>query len=221
MRGMILAAGRGTRMGSLTEGVPKPLLRVAGYYLIEYSIRALVAADVREIVINVSYRGEQIKEALGNGERYGASIQYSEEETALETGGGIVKALPLLGKDPFIVLSCDVVSDFPLKTLPREPAKLAHIVLVDNPSFHPAGDFSLEGEEVGEQEKSTLTYANIGIFRPELFAGCQPGYFRLGDLLKKAVTEKKVTGNYFKGLWHNLGSPAELQTLSAALDNPL
>ena len=106
-------------------------------------------------------------------------------------------------------------------TLPREPQGLAHIVLVDNPHFHLSGDFSLKGETVDHPGKSTLTYANIGIFRPELFAECHPGYFRLGDLLKKAVTEKKVTGQYFKGLWHNLGSPAEIQKLSAVLDNPL
>ena len=220
MRGMILAAGRGTRMGALTAETPKPLLRVAGRYLIEYSIQALVNAGVREVVINVSYRREQIKSALGDGTRYGIAIQYSEEITALETGGGILQALPLLGPDPFIVLSSDVVSDFPLKDLPREPQGLAHIVLVDNPSFHLAGDFALAGQTVWH-EGATLTYANMGIFRPELFASYTPGYFRLGDVLKKAVTEKKVTGHYFKGLWHNLGSPAELATLTAALDTPL
>lgn len=221
MRAMILAAGRGTRMGDLTAHIPKPLIRVGGYYLIEYSIQALTRIGIKNIVINVSYRGDQIKAALGNGEKYQVTFHYSEEEEALETGGGILQALPLLGKDPFIVLSCDVVSGYPLANLPQNPQGLAHIVLVDNPVFHPQGDFSLEGHLVSLEKNTTYTYANIGIYRPELFDGSKPGKFRLAELLKQAIPKQQVTGEYFKGLWHNLGTPSELAELNAALDIPL
>ena len=208
-------------MGSLTADTPKPLLRVGDRYLIEYSIVALTRIGIKEIVINVSYRAEQIKAALGDGKQYGVTIHYSEEIEALETGGGIFQALPLLGPEPFIVLSSDVVCDFPIEKLLSHPKELAHIVLVDNPVFHPQGDFALSGHAVCHQGHEKLTYANIGIYRPELFAGCQPGKFRLGDLLNQAITQKKVSGEYFTGLWHNLGSAVELAQLCAVLDNPL
>lgn len=219
MRGMILAAGRGTRMGQLTDDVPKPLLRVAGSYLIEHSIDKFVKLGIRDIVINVSYRAEQIKDAIGNGERYGVMIHYSHEEEALETGGGIFQALPLLGRDAFIVLSSDVISDYSLENLPKSPQSLAHLVLVDNPAFHPRGDFSLEGGRVIIDSANTLTYANIGVYRPELFVDCKPGKFRLGDVIKKAIARQQVTGEYFKGLWHNLGTPADLVQLTSVPGN--
>jgi len=213
MRGMILAAGRGVRMGALTEKTPKPLLKAAGKYLIEYSIAALVAADVRDIVINISYSADQIKNTLGDGSRYGATFYYSKEEEALETGGGIFQALPILGDAPFVVLSSDVIMDYPLKKLPREPEGLAHLVLVDNPVFHPRGDFCLDDSRIFFEEKNTYTFANVGIYRPELFAHCEPGKFRLGDLLKKAVKESQVTGEHYRGVWHNVGTPEELKRI--------
>ncbi len=219
MRGMILAAGRGERMGALTQGIPKPLLRVAGRYLIEYSINALTKIGVRDIVINISYKCEQIKMALGNGARYGAVIHYSEESEALETGGGIFQALPLLGNEPFMVLSCDVITDYPLQNLPNNPEKLAHLVLVDNPPYHPQGDFSLDGQRVHCGNAPTFSFGNIGIYRPELFAHCKPGKFRLGHLLREAIMKQQVTGEYFKGLWHNLGTPEQLEEATVALES--
>ena len=137
MRAMIFAAGRGERMRKLTELLPKPLLHVAGHYLIEYAICNLKRAGIREIVINVSYRGEQIKDALGNGERYGVNIVYSEEKERLETGGGIVQALPLLGDEPFVVMSSDIITDFPLQNLLHYSNSLAHLIMVPNPPYHP------------------------------------------------------------------------------------
>lgn len=211
MRGMILAAGRGLRMRELTLDTPKPLLQVKGRYLIEYSILALAAAGISEIVINVSYFAEKIKKAMGDGSRYGVSIQYSEEVEALETGGGIFQALPLLGESPFVVLSCDVVTDFDLKKLPKDFSQLAHLVLVDNPAYHPMGDFGLVGDEVKLNVSKTYTFGNIGVYRPELFADCQAGRFRLGDVLKKAVLEGRVSGEYFQGAWFNLGAPEDLK----------
>jgi MurNAc alpha-1-phosphate uridylyltransferase len=210
MRAMILAAGRGERMGELTRDVPKPLLQVAGRYLIEYPLLALAKLGISDIVINICYRGEQIKTALGNGERYGVTLHYSEEETALETGGGIYQALPLLGENPFIVLSGDVITDFPLQRLPVEPTGLAHLVLVNNPLFHPQGDFCLEDKQIYYGKKETLTFANIGVYHPALFADCQPGRFRLGEILKKAVLAHQVTGEHYLGQWHNVGSAQEL-----------
>lgn len=210
MRGMILAAGRGTRMGSLTDVTPKPLLKVGKHYLIEYSIAAMAKANIREIIINVSYCGEQIKTALGDGSRYGVMIQYSEEAERLETGGGIFQALPLLGSDPFVVMSSDIISDYALISLPKEPKNLAHLVLVDNPSFHPQGDFCLKGDRVYCGDPRTFTFSNIGIYRPELFSDCKPGHFRLGALLMQAIANDQVTGEYFTGQWFNIGSAEQL-----------
>lgn len=210
MRGMIFAAGRGERMGELTQNTPKPLLKVAGRYLIEYSIEALRKIGIQDIVINVCYKADQIKQALGNGDRYGVNIHYSEEAEALETGGGIYKALPLLGKDPFVVVSCDIITDYPFQNLPHEPKGLGHIVMVQNPPYHPAGDFCLDGHLVCIGAHSTLTFGNIGVYRPELFQHCKPGKFRLGTILRHAIELHQITGERFDGQWHNLGTPQDL-----------
>lgn len=220
MRGMILAAGRGVRMGSLTEKTPKPLLKAAKKYLIEYSIDALVRADVREIVINVSWHADLIKQTLGDGSRFGATFYYSKEPEALETGGGIFQALPLLGDEPFIVLSSDIITDYPLKNLPKEPDGLAHLVLVNNPDFHPRGDFILCDKKVDYADENPYTFANIGLYRPALFAECKPGKFRLGDLLKSAMKKSVVTGEHYAGVWHNVGTPADLDKFSATYLHP-
>ena len=210
MRGMILAAGRGQRMGVLTENTPKPLLSVAGRPLIEYSIMALKNAGIHDIVMNVSYLRDQIIETVGDGSRYGVSIHYSIEPEALETGGGVLQALPFFDNKPFIVISSDIITDFPLKNLPVLKDNLAHIVLVDNPSYHTTGDFHLEQQRVQLTGSPTFTFANIGVYHPDLFIGYQAGKFRLGDVLKKAIAQQQVTGEYFKGLWHNMGRPEDL-----------
>lgn len=215
MRAMILAAGRGARMKELTATIPKPLITCGGRYLIEYSLLSLVQSGVKEIVINVCYRAELIKQALGNGERYGVKIYYSEESEALETGGGIYQALPLLGPDPFIVLSSDIITDYPLQNLPKELDGLAHLVLVDNPSFHPKGDFCLTGNTIYCGDNSTLTFSNIGLYRPELFAQCKAGNFRLGNLLQEKILAGKVRGEYYQGIWHNIGTQNDLQDVRA------
>jgi MurNAc alpha-1-phosphate uridylyltransferase len=210
MRGMIMAAGRGARMGELTRDVPKALLKMNGRYLIEYSLYSLAKIGVRDIVINICYHREMIKDALGNGARYGVDIIYSEEEEALETGGGIFQALPLLGDAPFIVLSCDIVTEYPLQQLPSEPHGLAHIVLVDNPTYHPEGDFCLYGQRVYFGEGKTLTFGNIGVYRPELFTDYSAGHFRLGGVLKKEIHLQQISGEHYQGSWHNIGTPEDL-----------
>lgn len=216
MRGMILAAGRGVRMGSLTDYTPKPLLRIGKKFLIDYSIEALKKAKIKDIVINVSYLHEQIIAAIGDGQKYGVNITYSMEEQALETGGGIFQALPLLGPDPFIVLSSDVISDYPLQTLPEHLKGLAHLVMVDNPDFKPEGDFNLQGNAVSCEPPCFLTYANIGVIHPKLFAECVPGKFGLGKILKNKAKQNLITGERFQGFWHNLGTPEQLTALTSS-----
>ncbi len=222
MRAMILAAGRGERMGELTQAVPKPLLKVAGHYLIEYSLYALRKAGITDIVINICYHAQQIKDALGNGQRYGVTIHYSEEEIALETGGGIVKALPLLGDAPFLVVSSDIICDYPLQNILKDPHGLAHIVLVDNPVFHPHGDFCLFGQRVYYGKGQTFTFGNMGVYRPELFAHChhhEGGRFRLGEILKAEILNQQVTGEHFAGFWHNVGTLEQLELVQQYSDN--
>lgn len=222
MRAMILAAGRGERMKHLTNDLPKALLRVHNRYLIEYSIDALVKAGIEEIIINVCYQADLIKSALGNGTKYGVSIIYSDEVEALETGGGIFQALPLLGPNPFIVLSCDVLSAYDLKKLPKNPDKLAHLVLVKNPDFHPNGDFCLEENQIYLGNDQTFTFSNIGIYRPELFANYSPGKFRLGEVLKQAIIKNQISGEYFEGFWQNIGTPEQLENImNLSVKDPL
>lgn len=214
---MILAAGRGERMGKLTADTPKPLLRAGGRYLIEYMIEQIKRAGITDIVINVAYRGEQIQQALGNGNQYGVHIEYSVEPERLETGGGIFQALPLLGSDPFLVVSSDVVTDFPLASLPQQPTGLAHLVLVKNPEFHPRGDFGLRDGLLDMNAKPAHTFANVGVYRPELFAACSPGYFPLNKILFPAIREGRVTGEFYQGSWFNIGTPEQLAEFEAAV----
>lgn len=220
MRGMILAAGRGVRMGALTDNTPKPLLKVNGHYLIEYAIHALLKSDIRNIVINLSYRGEQIQEALGDGSRYGVHLQYSIEPDALETAGGIIQALPLLGDQPFIVMSSDIITDYPLQQLCLQAGSWAHLVLVDNPPYHPEGDFGLHDQQVSLKNRPFLTYGNIGIYDPQLFIGRCIERCRLGDLLKPAIQQGRVTGEYYTKHWQNIGTPDDWVRANAVQEIP-
>lgn len=208
MKAMILAAGRGTRMGPLTDNVPKPLLKVGGFTLIEHLLFSLAGNGFRHIVINVAYLGQRIMELLGDGHLYGVEIQYSPEEEVLETGGGIFNALPLLGSEPFLVVSADIWTDFPYGLLADiVPQGLAHIVLVDNPVYNAAGDFNLLNAKLVLNGGLRLTYGNIGIYHPDLFKDCKPGRFPLGPLLHSAVQHGMVTGEHYQGEWSNIGTP--------------
>lgn len=217
MRAMILAAGRGERMGELTTHTPKPLLRVAERYLIEYAIANLVHAGIREIVINISYHAEQIKAALGDGTRYGASIYYSEENNRLETGGGILQALPLLGEQFFLVMSSDVITNYPIKKLLRERESLAHLILVNNPPYHSQGDYGLTADKVTLQGVPRFTFASMGLYHPDLFSSCSPGHFRLTQVLNPAIMRGQVTGEHYTGLWYNIGTPQDLDEANHVL----
>lgn len=218
MRAMILAAGRGKRLQPLTDTIPKPLITVGGHSLIEHRLKALVRANFKEVVINVSYKAKDIIDALGDGKKYGIDIQYSFEpnECGLETGGGIFQALPLLGKDPFLVMNADVWTDYPLEKLPKQILGLAHSVLVDNTSDRKEGDFDLQDGFVLEEPKR-LIFAGISVYRPELFNDCQPGFFSVVPLLRKAMAAKQMTGEHYQGDWFDVGTVERLQMLNEHL----
>lgn len=217
MKAMILAAGRGERMRPLTDKLPKPLLEVGGKRLIEYHIEALQKAGINEIVINVAYLGQAIIDTLGDGSRYGVSIQYSVENEALETGGGIFKALPLLGDAPFLVVNGDIWTDFPFSTLLDEGVDGAHLVLVDNPLHNLGGDFCLQDGFVESDGEDKLTYSGIGIYHPKLFADKEPGRFPLAPILRDAMSKKQISGEHFSGFWSDIGTPERLKELDQQL----
>lgn len=220
MKAMILAAGRGERMRPLTDHAPKPLLMAGGKALIEYHLEALAAAGFDSVVINHAHLGHLIERKLGNGGRYGLSISYSAEGEALETGGGIFRALPLLGDEPFVVINGDIWTDYPYAHLRHQKVDLAHLVLVDNPPQHPAGDFVLEHGLIHDNEGPRLTFSGIGVYHPALFAGCEDGAFALAPLLRQAMRDERVTGEYYRGRWFDIGTPDRLATLDALLLQP-
>ncbi|MEW5755076.1 MAG: N-acetylmuramate alpha-1-phosphate uridylyltransferase MurU [Pseudomonadota bacterium] len=220
MRAMILAAGRGERMRPLTDVRPKPLLPVGGRALIEYHLLALRAIGIEEIVINHAWLGNVIEEALGDGERYGVRIQYSPEPAGgLETGGGIYQALPLLGKRPFIIVNGDIWTDYSFQALPKEPDGLAHLVLVNNPLHNPSGDFYLQGAKLVDNSSLRLTYSGIGVYRPEMFADCQPGRFPLAPILRRYISQGLISGEHYTGQWYDIGTPERLEELNKSLSN--
>lgn len=201
-------------MRPLTDHTPKPLLEVGGKPLIVYHIEALRAAGIRRLVINHAHLGEQIEWALGDGARWGVSICYSAEPPgALETGGGIYRALPLLGEAPFIVVNGDVWSDYAFERLALPAGKLAHLLLVDNPLHHPAGDFALGDGAVVDAAVDCLTYSGIGVYAPAFFANCTAGAFALAPLLRQAMAQGQVSGEYFSGHWSDIGTPQRLAEL--------
>jgi MurNAc alpha-1-phosphate uridylyltransferase len=216
---MILAAGRGERMRPLTDATPKPLLEVGGRPLITWLIEALARAGFRDLVINVSHLGARIESALADGRRWNVQIRYSHEEEALETAGGIANALPLLGPEPFVVVNGDVHTDFDFATL-HAPAQsdLAHLVLIDNPSHHPAGDFVLEDGRVVLDGAHKYTFSGIGVYRPALFADVVAGTkHQLAAVLKPNIVAGRVSGEHYSGRWCDVGTPERLKALDRAL----
>lgn len=220
MRAMLLAAGRGERMRPLTDTTPKPLLRIGGQMLIEHHIHALASAGITRLVINHAWLGDRIVRALGDGSAYGVQIEYSAEgETGLETGGGIQRALPLLGSDPFLVINADIWTDIGFSRLPQTPDGLAHLVMVDNPAHHPQGDFSLVDGKLAQHGAQMLTFSGIGVYRPELFSGCAPGRFPLAPLLRTAMDSGQVSGEHFHGTWFDIGTPERLEEVNQRVIN--
>jgi MurNAc alpha-1-phosphate uridylyltransferase len=222
MKAMILAAGRGERMRPLTDRLPKPLIAVGGRPLIEHHIVNLAAAGVREFVINLGWLGERLREAVGDGSRFGVRISYALEGwPALDTGGGVFNALPLLGDAPFLLLNGDVYAkcDWPAwvdraRALPEND--LAHLLLVSNPPHHPDGDFGLIGSRICNTP-AQFTFSGISVQRAALFAGCQPGAFPLLPLWRKAAAADRISGDVFEGLWSDVGTPERLRRIESQL----
>lgn len=228
---LIFAAGLGERMRPLTDRTPKPLLEAGGKPLIVWHLEKLAAIGVNYVVINTSHLAEQFPEALGDGSRWGLRIRYAYEgPTPLETGGGMLNALPLLGAEPFIAINGDIWTDADFAGLPSEPSGLAHLLLVDNPAHHPHGDFALgdNGRVLGEGEPR-LTFSGLGVYRRELLDGWreviaddagarqQPPRFRLAPLLRDAMAKGKVDGTHHHGAWTDVGTPERLAALDAAI----
>lgn len=230
MKALIFAAGLGERMRPLTDTTPKPLLAVAGKPLIEWHLEKLAACGVREVVVNTSWLAEQFPRALGDGARWGLRIAYSYEgRTPLETGGGMLHALPLLGDAPFLLVNGDVWTDFDFARLPREPDGLAHLVMVDRPPQATQGDFALDQDgRVRSDGAHRLTYAGLGVYRPQLLDGWRahssdagadetPPRFRLAPILRAHMADGRIHGEHHRGRWTDVGTPQRLAELDAAL----
>lgn len=219
MKAIILAAGRGERMRPLTDNLPKPLLKVGGKMLIEYHLEKLKSAGISEVVINHAWLGDKIEQALGDGSRYGLNILYSAEIEALETAGGIINALPLLGKDDvFVVINGDVYCDYDISNLPTSISGLAHLLLVNNPLHHPQGDFVLTKSGTVDQEgENKLTYSGIGVYHPDLFKDYAKGKQALAPVLRGAMQHHQVSGEFYQGVWHDIGTPERLNELDLYL----
>lgn len=223
MKAMILAAGRGERMRPLTDRMPKPLVPVTGRPLIEHAIARLVQAGVRELVINLGYRGAQIRDHLGDGESLGVRITYSDEgDPPLETGGGVFRALELLGDEPFLLVNSDVYAEFSFSGLVETAGSLvendlAHLVFVPNPAHRPQGDFTLCDGRVLLDGEPRLTFSGLSILRPELFCTAEDGRFPLAPLLRQAAACGQLGGELFEGLWSDVGTPKRLAELEQQL----
>lgn len=228
---LIFAAGLGERMRPLTDHTPKPLLEVCGKPLIVWHLERLAVAGVHYVVINTSHLAEQFPDTLGDGSRWGLRIRYAYEGTTpLETGGGMLNALPLLGSEPFIAVNGDTWCDADFTILPAEPAALAHLLLVDNPVQHPHGDFALDAQGiVHDEDGARLTFSGIGVYRHELLRDwrtvignavgteAQPPRFRLAPLLRAAMANSSISGSHHRGQWTDVGTPQRLAQLEAAL----
>ncbi|MBE0436816.1 MAG: nucleotidyltransferase family protein [Methylomicrobium sp.] len=214
MKAMIMAAGRGERMRPLTDRQPKPLLMVGAKPLIVHLLENLRDAGFSDIVINVAHLGSQIIDYLGDGHRFGMSISYSDEgETPLETAGGIIRALPLLGDKPFLVVNGDIATNFPFKTLKQREIDLAHLVLVNNPEHHPSGDFGFDGDLLSESVAEKYTFSGIGLYHPALFAENRQGTLKLAPILREAMRLNRVSGEKYNGFWMDIGTPQRLKEL--------
>lgn len=216
MIAMILAAGRGERLRPITESVPKALIEVRGELLLERHLRALKVAGIGTVVINLGWLGEQIVERIGSGADYGLDVIYSPEgDNILETGGGIHRALPMLGSNPFLVINADIYTDMPLPTQMAEPGDDGHLVLVPKPEHKTKGDFALEEQRIRNEGCPLLTFSGVAIYRPDFFADCTPGRFPLAPMLRAAADANRLGGQIYEGLWRDVGTPERLSELNA------
>ncbi len=220
MKAIVLAAGRGERLRPITDRIPKPLVSVAGKPLIVYHLEALARAGIHDVVVNLSWLPDKLREALRDGSDYGVHITYSDEgPVALETGGGIFNAIEHLGPGPFLVVNGDTFTDIDFAALrsgadaDTRAGALARLVFVPNPTQHPRGDFGLDGDRAVERETDRFTYSGIGVYRPEFFEGCVPGKFPLLPLFKRAIAARRLFGQLHRGEWNDVGTPQRLAEL--------
>jgi MurNAc alpha-1-phosphate uridylyltransferase len=213
---MILAAGRGERLRPLTDHTPKPLLPVRGKPLIEHHVERLAHAGLERIVINLAWLGSMIRDYLGDGSRFGLKIHYSDEGArALETAGGIFRALPYLGPGAFLVVNGDIFTDYPFAQAALAADRDAHLVLVPNPPQHPAGDFGLEGGLALPSAPLQYTFAGIALYRARFFEGCVDGVFPLKPLLLRSIAASRCSAELYSGSWEDVGTAERLQALNA------
>ncbi len=214
MRAMILAAGRGEQLRPLTDHTPKPMVEVAGQPLIFHHLDRLAASGFKKIVINLGHLGEQIKRAVGEGDQWGINIAYSQEpDGALETGGGISNALPLLGQTPFMLVNGDIYCDFDFTRLRSIKCDYAHLVLVPDPPWKKEGDFSLQKGKIHNCGDTKHTYSGIAVYHPRFFDSAPTGKWSVVPLLRETVDKQLVTGELHQGLWHDAGTPDRLKAI--------
>jgi MurNAc alpha-1-phosphate uridylyltransferase len=216
MIAMILAAGRGERLRPITENIPKALVEVRGECLIERHLANARAAGVDTVVINLGWLGEKIADRVGSGSKYGLNVVYSPEgENILETGGGVHRALPMLGADPFLVINSDIYSDMPLPSDDLGSADMGQLMLVPKPAYRSGGDFDLVDTRVRNSDHPESTFAGVAVYRPEFFAACNPGRFSLAPMLIAAADQGSLRGEIYRGLWEDVGTPERLAALNA------
>ena len=215
MIAMILAAGRGERLRPLTEAIPKALVEVQGRSLLERHLDRLAEAGIETVVINLGWLGEQIVERVGSGHEYGLTVIYSPEgDDILETGGGIHRALPLLGNEAFLVVNADVYTDMPVPSVTVAEEDVAHLFLVPTPQYKAHGDFDLREGRVIVNENPGLTFSGVALYDPRFFSECEPGRFPLAPMLKQAANAGRVGGSIYEGLWEDVGTPERLAKLN-------
>lgn len=218
MRAMLLAAGRGERLRPLTDETPKSLVEVGGQSLLERHLEHVREAGIRTVVINLGWLGDSIVERVGSGARYGLEVVYSREgDNILETGGGIFKALPTLGEQPFLVINADIFTDMPVPDIELAEQHLGHLVMVPSPAYRAGGDFDIEDGLIRNASSQSLTFSGVAIYRPEFFAGCEAGRFPLAPMLREAADQGRLSGSVYKGRWADVGTPERLALLRAEL----
>lgn len=216
MIAMILAAGRGERLKPLTDSIPKALVEVCGQSLLERHLEKMRDAGIKDVVINLGWLGEKIVERVGTGSGYGLNVSYSDETgNVLETGGGIYKALPLLGNEPFLVVNADIFTDMPMPNIVLQDDAMAHLVLVPTPKYRDHGDFDLQDGRVSNGVVPALTYSGVAMYRPEFFAMCKPGRFSVVPMLRKAADAGQLRGSLYEGRWADIGTADRLAELQS------
>ena len=215
MRAMILAAGRGERLRPLTDEVPKSLVEVRGESLLERHLHNVRAAGIETVVINLGWLGDKVVERVGSGHAYELEVLYSDERgNVLETGGGIHKALPMLGDEPFLVVNADIYTDMPVPGVELADSHLGHLVMVPTPDYREHGDFDIDEGLVRNGERPAYTFSGMAIYRPELFDGCDAGRFPLAPILREAADNRQLSGSLYEGPWADIGTPERLAELS-------